>query len=294
MTATEVDRTPVQGEPETDGDDMYPDESRSLENLRHMRLMALLRDMIDAEGGEKAAQALGVSYRTVSRTIESDRLTERMSAVLERHLLLGGGSAAAQQRKSIKALEERVDALEEKLGSGLEELRGVFEKGIEGLREEYALGLRQLERRLVKVEGERGDRDSAEGSGDVVEKTAVKPAWRPYRDLVTLEPEPGEEQVYGDATPLIVEWRRARAEFLDAKDGLSRAIAEERMRELEIELIGERELTLPPRTYPWDGSDRRDEVWRRMQALERARVERSRAQIRRWIRRILTLGRWRN
>ena len=294
MTATEVDKTPVQGEPETDGDDMYPDESRSLENLRHMRLMALLRDMIDAEGGEKAAQALGVSYRTVSRTIESDRLTGRMSAVLERHLLLGGGSAAAQQRKGIKALEKRVGELEEGLGSGLEDLRGVIEKGIEGLREEHAQGLRQLERRLVKVEAGRGTQDSTDETQDGVEKTAVKPAWRPYRDLVTLEPEPGEEQVYGEATPLIVEWRRVRTEFLDAGDGLSRAIAEERMRELEIELIGERELTLPPRTYPWDGSDRRDEVWRRTQALERARVERARAQIRRWIRRVLTLGLWRD
>ena len=152
MTATEADNTSVQDEPETDGTDMYPDESRSLENLRHMRLMALLRDMIDAEGGEKAAQVLSVSYRTVSRTIESDRLTGRMSAVLERHLLLGGGSAAAQQRKGIKALEKRVGELEEGLGSGLEDLRGVIEKGIEGLREEYAQGLRQLERRLVKVE----------------------------------------------------------------------------------------------------------------------------------------------
>ena len=294
MTATEVDKTPVQGEPETDGDDMYPDESRSLENLRHMRLMALLRDMIDAEGGEKAAQALGVSYRTVSRTIESDRLTGRMSAVLERHLLLGGGSAAAQQRTRIEALEEQVEALEEKLGSGLEDLRGVIEKGIAGLRDEHAQGLRQLERRLAKEEDGRGTQDSTDEIRDAVEKTAVKPVWRPYRDLVTLEPEPGEEQVYGDATPLIVEWRKVRTELLDAEDGLSRAVAEERMRELEIELIGERELTLPPRTYPWDGSDRRDEVWRRTQALERARVERARAQIRRWIRRVLTLGLWRD
>ena len=294
MTATRVDKTPVQGEPGPDGDDMYPDESRSLENLRNMRLMALLRDMIDGEGGEKAAQALGVSYRTVSRTIESDRLTGRMSAVLERHLLLGGGSAAAQQQKSIKALEKRLGELEEGLGSGLEDLRGVIEKGIEGLREEHAQGLRQLERRLAKVEDGRGAQDSTDEIRDAVEKTAVKPAWRPYRDLVTLEPEPCEEQVYGEATPLIVEWRKVRTEFLDAKDGLSRAVAEERMRALEIELIGERELTLPPRTYPWDGSDRRDEVWRRTQALERARVERARAQIRRWIRRVLTLGLWRD
>ena len=294
MTATRVDKTPVQDEPGPDGEELYPDESRSLENLRHMRLMALLRDMVDTEGGEKAAKALGVSYRTVSRTIESDRLTERMSAVLERHLLLGGGSAAAQQRKGIKALEKRVGELEEGLGIGLEELRGVFEKGIEGLRDEQAQGLRQLERRLAKIEAGRGAQDSADETRDAVEKTAVKPAWRPYRDLVTMEPEPGEEQVYGDATPLIVEWRKVRAEYLDAGDGLSRAIAKERMRELEIELIGERELTLPPRTYPWDSSDRRDELWRRTQALERARVERARAQIRRWTRRVLTLGLWRN
>ena len=294
MTATRVDKTPVQDEPGPDGEELYPDESRSLENLRHMRLMALLRDMVDTEGGEKAAKALGVSYRTVSRTIESDRLTERMSAVLERHLLLGGGSAAAQQRKGIKALEKRVGELEEGLGIGLEELRGVFEKGIEGLRDEQAQGLRQLERRLAKIEAGRGAQDSADETRDAVEKTAVKPAWRPYHDLVTMEPEPGEEQVYGDATPLIVEWRKVKAEFLDAGDGLSRAIAKERMLELEIGLIGERELTLPPRTYPWDGSDRRDELWRRTQALERARVERARAQIRRWIRRVLTLGLWRD
>ena len=30
--------------------DFYPESSRSLDSLRHMRLMALLRDMIDAEG----------------------------------------------------------------------------------------------------------------------------------------------------------------------------------------------------------------------------------------------------
>ena len=58
MTATRVDKTPVQDEPGTDEEDLYPDESRSLENLRHMRLMALLRDMVDTggrgEGGESA------------------------------------------------------------------------------------------------------------------------------------------------------------------------------------------------------------------------------------------------
>ena len=41
--------------------DFYPESSRSLDSLRHMRLMALLRDMIEAEGKVQAA-ALGVNY----------------------------------------------------------------------------------------------------------------------------------------------------------------------------------------------------------------------------------------
>ena len=72
---------------------------------------------------------------------------------------------------------------------------------------------------------------------------------------VDRTPEPGEERVYGDPTPLIVEWRRPSAEYMNAGDTLSRAIAEERLRELEIELIDDRKLTLPPFTYPWDGFD---------------------------------------
>ena len=85
--------------------------------------MALLGDMIYGQGKAKAAKALGVNYRTLVRPEESGQLTARMSAELERHLLLGGGSAAAQQRESMRALGERVEVLEERLGSGLEDLR---------------------------------------------------------------------------------------------------------------------------------------------------------------------------
>ena len=86
-----MDKTPVETETGSEPVDFYPESSRSLDSLREMRLMALLHDMITAEDGAKAAKALGVSYRTVSRTVESGRLSERMAAMLERHLLLGGG-----------------------------------------------------------------------------------------------------------------------------------------------------------------------------------------------------------
>ena len=279
------------------GEELYPEESRSLESLRQMRLTALLRDMIDGDGKVKAAETLGVNYRTLVRAEESGRLTERMANALERHLLLGGGSEAARQRERVEALEEGVKALEERLRSGLEGLRGVIENGVGGLRDEQAQGMRQLERRLAKMETGRGGQEAVEETQEAVEKPAARPAWRPYRDLVTLEPEPGEEQVYGDATPLIVEWRKARADFLKTlRDGtvLRRAAAYERTLELEIEMIGEHELTLPPRTYPWDGPDRRKQLWMRTQALDRVRVERARAQLRRWLRRVLTLGLWRD
>ena len=294
MPATEVDKTSTQGEMGEDEEELYQDESRSIEDLRHMRLMALLRDMIDSETGEKAAQTLGVSYRTVSRAVESGQLTPRMSAELERHLLLGGGSAAAQQRESIRALGERVEVLEDRVERGLENLRGVVEKSTGQVREEQAQGMRRLERQMAKAEAGRGAERSSGESPESVGKRGAKPAWRPYHDVVTSESEPGEERVYGDATPLIVEWRRVSAEFADAGDALGRATAEERMRELEIVLIEDRKLTLPPSTYPWDGFDRRNELWTRRQALERARVQRARAELRRRLRRVLTLGRWRN
>ena len=159
-----------------------------------------------------------------------------------------------------------MEALEERLGSDLEDLCGVVEKATAEVREEQA----QEVRRLANVEAGRCAQDSSIDR-EMVEKRGVEPAWRPYRDVVTAEPEPGEEQVYGDATPLIVEWRRVSAEYMNARDVLSRAIAEERMRELEIELIEDRKLTLPPSTYPWDGFDRRRELWTRRQAL-RGRV----------------------
>ena len=43
------------------GAELYPGSSRSLDSLRHMRLMALLRDMIDDGVKVKAAKALGVN-----------------------------------------------------------------------------------------------------------------------------------------------------------------------------------------------------------------------------------------
>lgn len=271
------------------------EESRSLESLRDLRLRALLRDLVNDEGRVGAAKLLGVSYRTLVRAAESDELTGRMSGALERHLLLGGGSAAARQRERVEALEQRVEVLEGELGGGLEAVRSAVEAEFKAMREEQAQAVRGLERRLTRVQARQegpGGAGAAEGASAVGRPSAGRSPRREYPDLVTVEPEPGEEDVYGDALPLIVEWRSVRKEVTAASGRLARAVAEERMRELEIELIGERGLTLPPSTWPWDESRRRDELRLRERTLDRVRVERGRAQVRRWLRRALTLGLW--
>ena len=111
--------------------------------------------------------------------------------------------------------------------------------------------------------------------------------------VVTMEPQPGDEEVYGSALPLVEKWRRLRQSHLAQGRGLHWLVEEERLRILEIDLIGEHELTLPPDTDPWDSLGRRTQVRWRTRTLERVGREKVRAQVRRWLRRVLTLGLWR-
>ena len=58
MSATETDKTPVQADGTAERE-WCSDESRTLEDLRHMRLMALLWDMMESGSIEKAALGQG-------------------------------------------------------------------------------------------------------------------------------------------------------------------------------------------------------------------------------------------
>lgn len=294
MPLGEVDKTPVGDEPEQDDREQYPESSRSLESLREMRLQALLRDMIDAEGGARAAAVLGVSYRTLSRAVESGRLTARMSAALERLLLLGGGSAAARERERVDALERRVEGLANEVRAGFDEARAAVDAGLGALGEEQAVAVRVLERRLDGLEAR--VRSDAAGTAEPGTGEPERPRYVPPRllpELVTREAEEGEELVYGDAASLIVEWREARAAFLRVDrtgPALRRIAAQECMWELEVAIIGEHGLTLPPMTYPWSAMQRERQVSERRDAIRHLHEERRRVLRRRWLRRLLTLG----
>ena len=277
------------------------EESRVVEDVHHLRLMALLHELVREKGNRGAASALGLDPRTVASCMKTGRLSWRVREALEQGLQSGAGSAAARQRKRNDSLEGRIEGWEGKLRSGLDEVRAAVAGEVEALREEQAKAMRHVERRLVRLEAGRSAQDGMERTSptgaepEPSKRRYVRP--RTYPQLVTLEAEPDEDLVYGDATSVIVEWRRVRAEFLKTlKTGttLDRTEVQEPMLEMEIAIIGEHELTLPPASFLWDEFDRRDKVWERTQDLKRVRAERERALLRRWLRRVLTFGLWRN
>ena len=72
------------------------EKSRSVQDMQHMRLMALLNELVRDKGVMKATQLLGVDYKTLTASMERGRLSRRMRSVLEKALLEGGGLAGGR------------------------------------------------------------------------------------------------------------------------------------------------------------------------------------------------------
>ena len=234
------------------------------------QLLTLLRELIQTEGLLETAELLGVSARTLQRTTASGRLTMRMRAALELTRLSEESATPNPREEDADNLAQRLEHLEDRVEELAGELRAT---------------------RSAPPPPIRGERTTV--AAPSVEELATGRPWRPYPQLITPEPEPGEELVYGEATPTIVAWRQARDEYREATRRLDRLDAERRLWELAIALIRDHELTLPPATYPWDQFDRRDKVWALERALAELKGERRRAVLLLWLGRALTLGLWR-
>ena len=112
---------------------------------------------------------------------------------------------------------------------------------------------------------------------------------RRYPELVFLEPAHDDREVYGGAWPLIEEWREIwKAGHRGTSRGLAWLRTEERVRTLEVALLEEHGLTLPLEKMPLYGLDRRDQLLWRQKTLYQVRRSLARAELRRWLRRILT------
>ena len=264
------------------------DATPNLESLQKVRLTALLHDLMK-EGKLEAAQLLGVNYKTLAAAVDSGTLTPRLSDALEKVLLSREIEAFEKVRERVDETEGRVEAVEKRTKS----IPGEIEEAV----------AREVERRMAEwaeAAVEEATSSQEEGIPDAAADKKRQPRGASARQLfrrtspsvITMEPQPGDEEVFGDAWPLVDEWRGLRERHPTEGKGVSWLADEERLRELEIALVGEHKLTMPPDTDPWDSLSRRTQVRWRTQTLARVRGERVRAKIRRWIRRILTLGLW--
>ena len=262
------------------------EKSRSVEDVHHLRLMALLRELVRNKGVMKATQELSVDYRTLTNSLKDGRLSRRMRQALEKALLEGGGSPAAEQRERNDGLEEelkevkgQVEGLAKDLGKGVAAVRG----------EVKALGDRQagFERRLSQVEGTGEDPgDEANEAGGPAKRRAAP--WREYPDLVTREPAEGDEEVFGEAWPLIAEWRELRDAHPNRGGGPEWLRSEERLLVMELTLLEEHGMTLPPEKQPLRDFARNGQInWRRTALSDTRRA------LRKWeLLRRLTFGLW--
>ncbi len=265
------------------------EKSRSVEDMHHMRLMALLNELVKDKGVMKAAEALDVDYKTLTGSMRRGRLSRRMRSVLDKALLEGAGSPAAEQRQRIdalegraKAVEDRVDAVEKDLGKGLAAVRGEV-KSVSG-------GLDRVSRRLSQLESGRGAQDDAEPeAGDGKPAARTSSVRREFPDLVTLEPAEDDEEVFGEAWHLIDEWRGLKESHPNQGKGLDWLTTEKRFLSLELALLEEHGLTLPPETYPLRGLERSGQVSWRRKALSDTRRALARAEFLRKV----TFGLWR-
>lgn len=271
------------------------EKSRTIEDIEHMRLMALLNELVRDRGPRKAAETLGVDHRTLTSSLNRGTLSRRMRVALEKALLEGAGSPAAEQRKRNDRLLRRVDEwvgrveeLEKSMSKGLAAVQG----DVKAVRDEVA----QVVRRLAKLEtGEAGD-----GSGDAQDagrgNTAPRRRARTRRefpDLVTLDPADDDEEIFGVAWPLIIEWRELKATHPNGGRGIEWLRVEERLLDLELTLLETHGMTLPPETYPLRGFERGGQInWRRT-ALSDTRRELRKHELLWTVVRVCTFGRWR-
>ena len=250
--------------------------SRDVENIHHMRLMALLQELVREKGYKGAARVLEIDPQTVTDSAKTGRLSRRTRDALERALQEGVGSAADRQRRRNEELEGRLKELQESHDT---------------LGKEVRRRLAALERRGASMPGGDSQRTGAGHAGAGPSQDAAstgasgrRPPTRPsmrreHPDLITQEPADDDEEVFGDAWSLIVEWRELKESHPIKGKGLAWLTAHVRLLEVELALLEEHGMTLPPEKQPLRGLDRSGQIsWRRT-ALFDTRRERRKAEL---------------
>ena len=256
----------------------------AVELRRRAQLRAMLTEPVEREGPTKTAEVLGVSYKTVARAQKSGKVTDRMGKALERLLEPVDDPEAARQGERIGALEESVqrleggvEALAKELREGLVEIRATAS----GKAEAQAEYDGQTQARDVKGAG----RSETGAAPALVRLRPLNPdTLQPFDpEIVTVEPADDDLEIYGDAWPLVKKWRKLRDGHPNQGKGLSWLRTRERLLVVELAMLEEHGLTLPPEKQPLRGFGRSGQTsWRRT-ALADTRRSLARRKRLRWI-----------
>ncbi len=255
------------------------------ERLRRLRLSEFLRDLVRQEGKMEAAELLGVNHKTLTRAEESGEITGRMGDALELLLRRADDAEVARLRETVGALEggmETPPAADVEGGGESSQVEGGDEDGTQAQAQggEHEEGAGRSETRAAPSDGG----FALEEAGDAAQAGP---------EVVTEEPADDDDEVYGDAWPLVEEWRRLRAGHPHQRKSLSWLTTEERLLVLELAMLEEHGLTLPPETQALRGFGRKGQINHRWKALADTRVALRKRKLLRRVRTVLTLWLWR-
>ena len=271
--------------------------SLDAEKLRRQRLRGFLRELVRDEGKMEAAELLGVNYKTLARAEKSGEITGRMGDALERLSRAGDNPDVTKLRESVGEIDGRMAALEDGMRALAKELRdglGELRTGAAGRSD--AEGGDEASTKANDTGGKETGGSEGKASPPVV---GLRPK-KPYRErrkepeVVTVEPADDDREVFGKAWPLIEEWRSLRADHPNQGSSLSWLTTHERLLVLELAMLEEHGLTLPPEKQALRGFGRRGQTTWRWTALADTRRALARRQLLHWVRRKLTFGLWRN
>ena len=258
-------------------------------DLYELRLTALLHQLVRRRGHKGAARELGVNPRTVAASVKQG-MSRRVREALERMLVERDGEARDRLEDEMDGVKVEVAGVNERV-SGLE---SGLREGLHALGEQQDQGMRRLERRIAQAEdGKGGGSAASPAAATSPAPGAGSPSRRRYPGLVTRDPAgDDEEEVYGDAWPLVDEWRGLWDGHPAQGRGLAWVSRRERILALEVAMLEEHGLTLPPETEPLRGLDRGAQLNWRLKALHEFNKRRARLELLCRLRRVLSLGLW--
>ena len=271
---------------------------RRVEALDMMRLDMVLAELVRRYGVLRAAEELGVSYQTLRRSRLSGRMSPGLKAALERYFLDGPGQTESEWWRRIEELEAQVqsvvagrrqldDLVKQEVQKLAERLDEVLKVVAEGQRSIAVVNQQMMEvSRFVETHSTLESQQPSPDRGATVNRASSQDN-QPGQPVVEVQ-RGGKDSEKND---MVMEWQEAVAAEQKAKSRLERAKAAERLLEVEIAIIQDHRETVPPGEKWYDAKREKEIAWR-WGALRKRRRERSRLELRRWLRRILTLGLW--